>query len=169
MKHEEGQALAEYHVLYPGAILVSFLALGVIGGAAKDMFRRGIDRILDATTDPVSVCVEEIRTQDGGSGCEQSDLCTHIEPGDNPACGDFQSCSQGFDWPPGVVVLKASTDYYIHLEDPTAAHAYLSEDGCYSVTYNMWGTLVWQKVGSGPECPDISHVEAWDIDDTSCE
>lgn len=169
MRSERGQAMAEYHVLYPGAILLSFAALWMIGGTAKDLFRRAISEILDVTTEPVSLCVQEIVEQHGGSGCEDSEYCTHIEPGDNPACGDFQSCSKAFDWPPGVVVLKASTDYYIQIEEAYGTYASETDDGCYAVTYNMWDTLYWQKISDEPGCPDISHVQAWHIDAASCE
>jgi hypothetical protein len=171
MKTNKGQAMAEYTVLYPGAIILTIALLWALGGSVKDLLRRGINDLMDSTSAHSTVCEEDIIGQEGGSYCEQSALCDHIEPQTTPGCADFNNCSVALDWNPGVVVVKAGLDYQIYIEGDEQ-YSYTTADGCYSVTYsgNGGGMLHWQKIGSGPSCHDASHVQSWQVDAVvSCE
>jgi hypothetical protein len=171
MKRNKGQAMAEYAVLYPGMIIISIAVLWIVGGSAKDLLRRSINQLMDHTSAPTTVCEEDITGQDGGSYCEQHEGCDHIEPLDAPSCGDFNNCGVVLDWNPGVVVIKAGLDYHIHIE-AGEQYSYTTPDGCYSVSYSSvgGGTLQWQKVGGGPSCQDVSHVQSWQVDTVaSCQ
>lgn len=168
MKANKGQAMAEYTVLYPGAIIITIALLWVLGGSVKDLLRRGINDLMDSTSAPTSICEEDITGQDGGSYCEQSALCDHIEPETTPSCADFNNCSVSLDWNPGVVVVKAGLDYQIYIEGDEQ-YSYTTADGCYFVEYDD-GQLSWTKVGSGPGCQDASHVQSWQVDTVvSCQ
>lgn len=171
MKKNTGQAMAEYTVLYPGAIILAIAVLWMMGGSVKDLFRRAINDLIDNTSAPATVCEEDITGQDGGSFCEQSASCDLIEPETTPGCADFNNCSMALDWNPGVVVIKAGLDYHIHIE-AQEQYSYTTPDGCYSVSYSAvgGGTLHWQKTGGGPSCQDVSHVQSWQVDTVvSCQ
>jgi hypothetical protein len=168
MKPNKGQAMAEYTVLYPGMIILSIAVLWTVGGSAKDLLRRGINQLMDNTSDPTSVCEEDIIGQDGGAYCEQHERCDHIEPVDTPSCADFNNCSVSLDWNPGVVIIKAGVDYQVYLEG-SEQYSYTTTDGCYYVEYDF-GVLSWSKVGSGTGCQDASHLQSWQVDTVvSCQ
>jgi hypothetical protein len=175
MRRETGQALAEYHVLIPAAVMLSIVAAVVVGGVVGDLYQAGVDVFLaafqgnygppaDDQAPDDYICVEEsqITGQDGGSFCEQNENCDHIEPVNVDGCPDFNNCSIGYSPKPSVVVIKAGRDYQIYIEEGQQEFSYTTEDGCYEVTYNFDSeSLTWTKLWGGNDCKDASHVQAW--------
>ncbi len=175
MRRQTGQALAEYHVLIPAAVVLAILVVWVLGGGIGELYQTGLDAFLSAFQGTYAspadgqaadeyVCVEEsqITGQDGGSFCEQHDNCDHIEPGNVSGCPDFNNCSIGYSPKPSVVVVKAGRDYQIYIEEGQQEVSYTTDDGCYEVTYNFEAeSLTWTKLYGGHDCKDASHIQAW--------
>jgi hypothetical protein len=178
MRREHGQALAEYHVLIPGAVMVTILVAVAVGAGIGNLYETGVDVFLAALqgsysppTDEQStqdyICVEEdqITGQNGGSFCEENESCDHIEPLNVDGCDDFNNCSIGYGPNPSVVVIKAGRDYQIYIEDGEESQdtvSYTTEDGCYQVSYDFGSeSLTWIKLGGGSDCKDASHLQAW--------
>jgi hypothetical protein len=156
---QSGQALAEYHVLFPAAILLAIGVVVVLGGAARDLMDHGIEGLmysfLGGSAPPGSyfhpgmICVteEQLIDQDsGGSYCEESDNCYHYD----------QEVNEGtFTVPEGEIdalVIKAGTVYHLYASGVTP-------DGCYNVTFGG-STVTWQRI-ENPECKDVSHLQMW--------
>jgi Flp pilus assembly pilin Flp len=163
LKNQRGQAMAEYHVLIPGSILMVLAAFVLVADPVKRMycdavglFQSGVCRESEVaslggggadeetpTPEPTEYCV--ILTQDEGcSQCDQGD-CTCL-PGTNSGMytgsGDI-----------GSLVIKAGVEYHIYYSGVT-------EDGCYDVSID--GNMAsWTKVGNGSYCKDVSHLESW--------
>lgn len=163
MKKERGQALAEYHVLIPGSILMVLAAFVLIAQPVKGMyceavgvFQNGICETSEVAgggggeegeetpePTPTEVCVI-LQQEEGCSQCDQGD-CTCL-PGLNQ--GTYTGSG-----PIGSLVIKAGQEYHVY-------HTTTTEDGCYHVT--LAGEMVsWERVDNGPNCKDISHLESW--------
>jgi hypothetical protein len=175
MRRETGQALAEYHILFPGAVMLAILVIVAVGGGIGNLYQTGVDIFLaafqgnyippaDDSGPDDYICVEEsqITGQNGGSFCEQHDHCDHIEPINVPGCPDFNNCSIGYAPKPSVVVIKAGRDYQIYIEEGQQSVSYTTDDGCYEVTYDFGvQSLTWVKLEGGRDCYDASHIQAW--------
>jgi Flp pilus assembly pilin Flp len=162
-RNERGQAMAEYHVLIPGSILMVLAAFVLVAEPVKGMyceavglFQNGIcessvaeaaegeggDDLPEPT--PTEYCVP-LAQEEGCAQCDQND-CTCLEPGTNE--GEYTGSG-----PIGSLVIKAGQDYFIYQTTTTA-------DGCYHVTIDgAW--VSWVRVGHGANCKDISHLESW--------
>jgi hypothetical protein len=157
---QSGQALAEYHILYPAGILLAIAVVVLVGGAARDLMDHGIEglmySLLGGSAPPGSyfhpgmVCVEyeQIANQElGGSFCEQHENCYHYDRPVNQ--GIFSIAGHDIN----MLVIKAGREYHLYESGTT-------EDGCYNVTITG-ETVSWERVGSGPDCKDISHLQMW--------
>jgi len=163
LKNERGQALAEYHVLIPGSILMVLATFMLIVDPVKGMycdavglFQNGICKTSEVAgadggaegeetpePTPTEYCVV-LTQEDGCSQCDQSD-CTCL-PGINSG---FYSGSGDI----GSLVIKAGVEYHVY-------YSGLTEDGCYDVAID--GNFAsWNKVGDGKTCKDVSHLETW--------
>jgi Flp pilus assembly pilin Flp len=161
LKKEEGQAFAEYAVLFPGAIMVVIAGAWSLGPGLRDryceivgMFSNGIcagvvaDAGLDEPDlepDPTEEYCVVLEQTEGCSQCDQASPDCLCLPGTNEGTyegGGIQS-----------LVIKAGKEYYVFDSGWT-------DDGCYYVqledTY-AW----WQKYADGRDCQDVSHLEAW--------
>lgn len=136
------------------------LALIALGGGVKTVMDHGIEglmySLLGGSAPPGSyfhpgmICVteEQLVYQDsGGSFCEQNDNCTHLDPGTNS--GVYVEQNGDID----VLVIKAGVEYHIY-------ETGMTDDGCYYVTIED-NIATWERVGTGPECQDISHLQMW--------
>ena len=162
-KKQRGQAMAEYQVLIPSGILVSILLLLVFGGWLGDLYEDFTTTLLDVfngngvegtelVDEPEDVCVDRdaILDQDGGSYCDQSDDCDHLEPEGNE---DFNTGTHTAEDDIDLFVIKAGRTY--HIFNPG-----FTDDGCMYVEFDG-DTVSWEKVGDGAICQDVSHVQAW--------
>lgn len=161
---ESGQAMAEYHVLIPGSILMIWAAYVLLGGGLHDsycsvagMFRPGVCAAeaaslggeeqqppeADETEEPEECVI--LQEEQGGSQCDHSSDCTLL-PGVNN--GSY-TASQQID----SLVIKAGVEYHVYYSGYT-------EDGCYHVDIDGL-TATWTKVGGGKYCKDVSHLQSW--------
>lgn len=162
LKNEQGQALAEYHVLIPGTIIIVIAAAWLLTGAVSDAYCQAVSMFdpsaceglfpaeEEATPEPeedTDECVTVEESQ-GGSQCSQSEDCASL-PGLNEGTWD----SGGPDIQ--VFVIKAGVDYFIYNSGMTG-------DGCYFVNFDG-PEITWERMGHGPNCKDISHMDAWFI------
>lgn len=155
--------------------MLAILVAVVVGGGIGDLYQTGVDVFLAAFQGNFSppadtqggdeyICVEEaqITGQNGGSFCEAQDNCDHIEPANVYGCPDFNNCTIGYSPKPSVVVVKAGRDYQIYIEEGQQEVSYVTDDGCYEVTYNFDAeSLTWTKLWGGHDCKDASHIQAW--------
>lgn len=86
----------------------------------------------------------------GGSQCEQDPFCLKI---DNPGNQGYQDAPEGATliW---KFVIKAGNEEY-------AYYPYSTGDSCYRVGWDTDTRIRWQKIGQGPTCKDISHIQLW--------
>lgn len=168
MKSGEGQALAEYMVLFPGGILMLLAGFSLMGGVIKDaycdavnMFDSGIcqpseevlggsedgDPVIDETPTPTpteEMCVV-LQEAEGCSQCDQSQDCSCL-PGVN--AGTYSAADDVDSF-----VIKAGQEYHVYSTGFT-------DDGCYHVTIEE-NIASWEKVGGGKYCKDASHLQTW--------
>jgi len=162
LKNEGGQAMAEYHVLIPGSILMVLAAFVLVADPVKNMyceavglFQNGIceteevvgggeeDEAPTPEPSPTDYCVI-LQQEQGCSQCDVGD-CTCL-PGVN--AGEYNASSDI-----GSLVIKAGKEYHVYYSGPTS-------DGCYDVFLD--GNFAsWTKTGGGKDCKDVSHLESW--------
>lgn len=163
LKNERGQALAEYHVLIPGSILMVLATFSLIVDPLKGMycdavgvFQNGVCKTSEVAgaggegdgeeapnPEPTEYCVP-LMQEEGCSQCDQGD-CTCL-PGVNSGVYNGKSDI-------GSLIIKAGVEYHIYYSGVT-------DDGCYDVSID--GNMAsWSKVGDGRDCQDISHLESW--------
>jgi hypothetical protein len=175
MRKQRGQAFAEYHIFFPGAILLAILAVVVLGNGVGSLYDKAIGGVNDALMGNAGpppedeppenwICVteEDITEQNGGSFCEHEDNCDHIEPRNVDGCSDFNNCAILIEDKPNVFVIKAGRDYQIYIDSENPYTRY-TDDGCYKVTY--WPEtrfISWSPLPDyDGKCRDVSHVQAW--------
>ncbi len=161
-KSERGQALAEYTVLFPPVLLISFMVLIPLSTHANYIFCEMLyaldpsagqceqwlnNPVVEEEEPPVpeeDECVV-LQEEEGGSQCDQHELCDHL-PGLN--VGSY-TASDDID----AFVIKAGKDYHVF-------ETGLTDDGCYYV--EIEGNHVsWERYGHGSECKDVSHEQVW--------
>ena len=161
LKNERGQALAEYHVLIPGSILMVLATFMLVVDPLKSMycdavglFQNGVCATSEAqvgddegeetpTPEPTEYCVI-LQEEEGCSQCDQGD-CTCL-PGVN--VGEYTGSNDI-----GSLVIKAGREYHVF-------HSTTTDDGCYYV-YIDGNFASWERTGGGRDCKDISHLESW--------
>jgi hypothetical protein len=148
-KNQQGQALAEYHILIPGVLVLALAAAWILGPNISDIYRH----VTSVLTGPLE-CVAQYN-HDDNSICDQNDLCEKVEYEDEES-GEFTY--QGaltID----SVVIKAGKTYEIVRDDPFK-FTYTTSDSCYQVTFKT-NSIEWKRVGSGPGCQAVSHIDHW--------
>jgi Flp pilus assembly pilin Flp len=160
LKKEEGQAFAEYAVLFPGAIMVVIAMMFSLGPGLRDqyceivgMFSNGIcaEALGDAGQDaeePTPTPTEEVcvvlMDSDGCSQCDQHPDCICL-PGVNEGTYEAEDLQS--------LVIKAGKEYHIFQSG-------LTDDGCYWVELEP-DYAYWWKYEEGRDCQDVSHIQAW--------
>jgi hypothetical protein len=127
---------------YRGAVDSLLSAFGAGGAEAA---------VAAETEEDVCVNPDDITGQSGGSFCEGSDSCYHLEPGEDE---NFNTGTFVGDGPIDVFVIKAGLTYHILTREGP-------DDGCMSALFGAnW--VFWEKSEyEGPNCKDVSHVQAW--------
>lgn len=149
IKNQRGQALAEYHVLIPGAVLLAIVAAWVLGPNISDVYRHVTAVILG----PME-CVPTYDHEDN-SICDHNDLCEKTDYDDEESGSFTYQDALTVD----SVVIKAGRSYEIVRDDPFK-FSYTTDDGCYEVTFKT-NTINWQRIGNGPDCQSVSHIDYW--------
>jgi hypothetical protein len=161
LKNQKGQALAEYQILLPGAILLATLAGRMLSGPINDAYCSvispfdpsacGGSEVIEAPVVPPEndpeACVT-VQESQGGSQCDASADCS-VLPGLNS--GTWNSTNGDVK----VFVIKAGQNYNIYETGSTG-------DGCYWVQFGE-SSISWNKIGGGKNCKDISHLQSWFI------
>jgi hypothetical protein len=147
-RSERGQALAEYHVLIPGSIIMIWAAY-LLGPGLADIYRH-----------VVSLFREPLPCVDFG-GAEDNSLCDHDEYCEKAEWNGMDVGS--FEYEDALVVdtvvIKAGRSYVIFRDDPSKI-SYTTDDGCYRVTIKT-NRVEWERIGSGKTCQAISHIDVW--------
>ena len=162
MKNQKGQALLEYNVLIPGAILLAIAAAWLIAPTVSDwyceavsVFQPGVCEVVggaevvptEEPTDEPEACFV-LEEEGGSSQCDSTDDCLSL-PGVNE--GSWTSSGEDIE----VFIIKAGTDYHVY-------ETSITDDGCYFV--DMEGpTVTWERLYDGKDCKDISHTQNWFI------
>ena len=171
-RSEKGQAMAEYSVMMTGFFIVVVVLMTTTGEALRNPFCSIADTLnwpacaelqpdWGVPEDPApeeeeEVC-HELQESEGGSECDESPDCMVL-----PSLNSGQWDSPEDD-PIRSFVIKAGRDYHIYQSG-------LTFDGCYRVWLGEnededvplpADTVKWEKVGSGPHCKDISHLQSW--------
>ena len=163
---EQGQAFAEYFVLIPGSILMVLAGFSLVRGAVKEAYcdvvdlfssgicgetqEAGVDQdapAVDITSTPtptIQACIV-LQEAQGCSQCDQDPSCTCL-PGVNVGMYVGQEDIASF-------VIKAGKEYHVYQTGYT-------DDGCYHVTIEG-DIALWEKVGGGSTCQDVSHLQTW--------
>jgi hypothetical protein len=168
---QSGQALAEYQVLFPGAIILVIGILLTFGNAITAAFGDVVDGITGTLggggeEGGTPVCVEWISVQ-GSSYCDQHPLCDLLEQGEATCTEGFNSCQVLYSEAPSLVVIKAGTEYQFYL-DPSSFRYTPEEDSCFDVTYfpnpdpEVGGVILsWSPREGANGCHDASNVQVW--------
>lgn len=146
---ECGQAMAEYHVLIPGSILLVMAAAWFLGPWVKSAFLRVLRPMVAQ-----KACVPAYDIDDNS-------ICSHNGDCQKAEWEDMDSGSVVFEGGLFVesVVVKAGQKHYTFWINPSEFET-TTDDGCYRVSFS--GNAVnWQRIGSGPECQAISHIDVW--------
>ncbi len=169
-RSENGQALVEYSVLLTGFFIIVVVIMTVTGEALREPFCRISDVLnwpacaelqpdwgLPEDPAPEEEECHVLQESEGGSECDQSPDC-NLLPGLN---NGFWEAPSG--QPIRSFVIKAGRDYHIFQSG-------LTYDGCYRVWLGEnedidlpADAVQWERVGSGPHCKDISHMQSWFI------
>jgi len=146
---QKGQALAEYVFILPGMVLIAMGAYALLGAGAADVYRHVTSVILGQ-----NVCVPQYDHADN-SICEQNEFCQKIDYEDQDSGSFRYDGALSID----AVVIKAGRTYEIRRDDPFK-FTYTTDDGCYRVTFKT-NKVDWERVGSGPDCQSVSHIDHW--------
>jgi hypothetical protein len=148
-RKERGQALAEYAVIYPGAILLVIAAAWFLGPSIGDIYRHVTSII--AGQKP---CVTFNGSEDNAY-CDQNEDCRKTDY-EGEQSGTFVYDDElSID----AVVIKAGRTYAVRRDDPYQFE-YVTDDGCYKVTFKT-NRADWERIGSGSGCQDVSHIDYW--------
>lgn len=147
---EEGQALVEYQVLIPGAILLVIAAAWILGPGVSDVYRHVVS-VLRGPKECVAF----------DPGTQGNDFCSHNEDCEKAEWEEMDHGSYTYDSALTVetAVIKAGQTYEIRRDNPFNFQ-YETDDGCYRVTFKT-NKVEWERIGSGKTCQAVSHVDIW--------
>ena len=147
-RNQGGQALAEYHVLIPGSIIMIWAGY-LLSPALTDVYRH----VVSIMRSPLD-CVVFNGLEDN-SFCSQNEYCEKAE-WDGMDKGEFiYEDALVVD----TVVIKAGQTYTIFRDNPSRV-SYTTDDGCYQITIKT-NRIEWERIGSGKTCKEISHIDVW--------
>jgi Flp pilus assembly pilin Flp len=149
-KIERGQALVEYNVLIPTAILLVIGVAWLIGPSISDIYRH----VTSVMLGPKECVVFDPDAQG-------NDFCSHNEDCEKAEWEDMDQGSYTYEDALTVetAVIKAGKTYEIRRDDPFKFQ-YETDDGCYRVTFKT-NKIEWERIGSGSTCQGVSHVDIW--------
>lgn len=171
-RSEKGQALGEYSILMTGFFMITVVILSATGESLRNPFCSIADTLNwpacaelqpgwgepEAPPVPEEEC-HVLQESQGGSECDQSPDC-NLLPGVNN--GYWESPAET-ETPIKSFVINAGRDYHIYQSG-------ITYDGCYEVDLGGGGeselpawAVQWTKIGSGSQCKNISHMDAWFI------
>jgi Flp pilus assembly pilin Flp len=150
IKTEKGQALLEYQVLFPAAILLVIAAAWLIGPNISDVYRHVASVMLGPKE-----CVVFNPEEQGNDYCDHHEDCEKAE---------WEEMDQGsYEYSSALTVetavIKAGKTYEIRRDDPFKFQ-YETDDGCYRVTFKT-NKVEWERIGTGDTCQGVSHVDIW--------
>jgi len=150
MKNEKGQALLEYNILIPGAILLAITVAWIIGPSISDVYRH-----LVSVIEGPKECVVFDPAVQGNDFCDHSEDCEKAEWEEM----DYGSYSYDSALTVETAVIKAGKTYEIRRDNPFNFQ-YETDDGCYKVTFKT-NKVEWERVGGGSTCKAVSHIDIW--------
>lgn len=141
--------MIEYQILIPGVILLAAVAAWLLGPQIGNAFRMVVRPMMEP-----KACVPAYDVDDN-SICSQNGDCEKAE------WDGMDRGSYTFDDALFVesIVIKAGQSYEVSLADPNLFETTTS-DGCYQVTISG-NHVEWERIGSGPSCQEISHIDVW--------
>lgn len=148
-KRNKGQALTEYTVIFPAAVLVVVAAAWALGVNISDVYRHVASVILGQ-----NACVAQYDHEDN-SVCDQNEYCEKVEYEDLDSGTYTYEDALSID----AVVIKAGKTYEVRRDDPLK-FIYLTDDGCYRVEFKT-NKISWERTGSGQDCQGVSHIDHW--------
>lgn len=149
-QNQKGQALIEYQVLFPAAILVIIVAAWLIGPNINDVYRH-VASVLIGPKECVAYNPE----------IQGTDYCDHHDDCEKAEWEEMDQGSYTFESALSVdtAIIKAGRTYEVVRDDPFKFQ-YQTDDGCYRVTFKS-NKVEWERIGSGITCQGVSHVDVW--------
>lgn len=149
LRNQKGQALAEYHVLIPGSIVLIGIAY-ILSPGIMDIYRHMVYILMGPKP-----CVQPYGSEDNFI-CDQHEDCELAE---------WEDMDHGyFELKDALsvdsVVIKAGRTYEIRRDDPYQFQ-YTTYDGCYLVTFKS-NRVEWDRIGTGQDCQGVSHIDVWE-------
>jgi hypothetical protein len=141
--------MVEYQVLIPGSILLVIVVAWIIGPELRNTFLKVLRPMMEQ-----KACASAYDFDDN-SICSTNGDCEKAEWEDMDS-GTFEYEST---WFVESVVIKAGKGYNVYRADP-GNYETTTDDGCYQVTF-YGNTVEWVKIGDGPSCKAISHIDVW--------
>lgn len=149
-KNQKGQALVEYQILLPGAIIIATLAGLLLSGPISDIYRHTVSILLGSKQ-----CVVIDPVVQSNAYCSQHGDCEKAE------WDEMDSGEYVYDAALVIetITIKAGKTYTITPDDHSQFE-FTTDDGCYRVTFKT-NKVEWDRIGSGPDCQSVSHVDVW--------
>lgn len=158
---QSGQALIEYMPVMTTVGTAAFLILIPLSSRLGDILSR-IPSSLSPNSSPPAANVVAAPLEE--PLIEEKLACVDFQASNGASqCDHDRSCSvlnginSGFYVDPGgaieTLVIKAGQNYVQY----SAGH---TNDGCYDVIIDG-ATVSWQRIGSGSNCKNISHLQSW--------
>jgi hypothetical protein len=148
-RKQRGQAFAEYSVIFPGAILLVISVAWFLGPAIGDIYRHVASVIVGQKP-----CVTVYGAEDNAL-CDQYEDCLKTDYEDEESGTFIYDGELSID----AVVIKAGRTYEVRRDDPYQFE-YITDDGCYKVVFKT-NRADWERIGGGPDCQAVSHIDYW--------
>lgn len=148
-RKQRGQAFAEYAVIFPGAILLVIAVAWFLGPAIGDIYRHIASVIVGQKP-----CVNVYGAEDNAY-CDQHEDCLKTDYEEEESGTFVYDGELSID----AVVIKAGRTYEVRRDDPYQFE-YITDDGCYRVVFKT-NRADWERIGGGPDCQGVSHIDYW--------
>ncbi len=149
IRNNKGQALTEYAIIYPAAVLLVIGAAWALGVNISDVYRHVASVIVGQ-----KACVAQYDHSDN-SVCDGAEYCEKVEYEDVDSGSYLYEDALSID----AVVIKAGKSYEVRRDDPFQ-FIYLTDDGCYRVEFKT-NKISWERTGGGRDCQGVSHIDHW--------
>jgi Flp pilus assembly pilin Flp len=149
INRDRGQALTEYTIIYPAAVLLLIGAMWAVGTNVSDVYRHVASVIVGQ-----NACVPQYDHEDT-SICDGHEYCEKVEYEDEDSGSYNYEDALSID----AVVIKAGKTYEVRRDDPLQL-IYITDDGCYRVEFKT-NKISWERTGGGKDCQGVSHIDHW--------
>jgi Flp pilus assembly pilin Flp len=149
LQAHKGQALTEYTIIFPAAVLVVVGVAWALGTNISDVYRHVASVIVGQ-----NACVAQYDHEDN-SICDGNEYCEMVEYEDIDSGSYIYEDALSID----AVVIKAGKTYEVRRDDPFK-FVYITDDGCYRVTFKT-NKIEWERTGGGQDCQGVSHIDHW--------